>query len=185
MSILREKFKEVLFSVVPIVAIVIILSLTLVDIPGILLTRFVIGSMFVIVGLAIFLLGVDIGITPIGNFMGDKIAKSNKLWILILSGFFLGFVISVAEPDLHILAGQVAGVTGGALGKNTLVVVVSLGIAIMMATGLVRIVKNIKINHLLTIVYGIILILLKDSFVNDVLNKVNEKRNAIVQRFSR
>ncbi len=159
MSILREKFKEVLFSVVPIVAIVIILSLTLVDIPGILLTRFVIGSMFVIVGLAIFLLGVDIGITPIGNFMGDKIAKSNKLWILILSGFFLGFVISVAEPDLHILAGQVAGVTGGALGKNTLVVVVSLGIAIMMATGLVRIVKNIKINHLLTIVYGIILIL--------------------------
>ena len=156
---LKEKFKEVIFSVVPIVVIVIILSFTLVDIPSILMTRFIIGSTIVIIGLAIFLLGVDVGITPIGQLMGKSLAKSNNILILIFAGFFLGFVISVAEPDLHILAEQVASVTSGALAKPTLVIVVSLGIAIMMAIGLVRIVKNFKINYLFTIVYGVIFIL--------------------------
>ena len=159
MSILREKFLEVLYSVVPIVLIVIVLSFTLVDVPSFLMYRFLIGSTIVIIGLSIFLLGVDVGITPIGNLMGSKIVKMNKLWILAFAGFFLGFVISVAEPDLHILAKEVAEVTNGALGKNMLVVVVSLGVAALMGYGLVRIVKNIKLNITFSVVYGIILIL--------------------------
>ena len=84
---LKEKFKEVIFSVVPIVVIVIILSFTLVDIPSILMTRFIIGSTIVIIGLAIFLLGVDVGITPIGQLMGKSLAKSNNILILIFAGF--------------------------------------------------------------------------------------------------
>ncbi|NLC96544.1 MAG: DUF1538 domain-containing protein [Erysipelotrichaceae bacterium] len=159
MSILKEKFKEVLLSVVPIVIIVIFLGFTLVDIPGLLMSRFLVGSTLVILGLAIFLLGVDVGITPIGNLMGEKLAKSNRIWIIAIVGFFLGFVISVAEPDIHILADQVASVTNGALAKNTLVIVVSLGLALMMSLGLIRIVKSVKLNIVFTISYGIILLL--------------------------
>ncbi len=121
--------------------------------------RFVIGAVLIIIGLSIFLIGVDIGITPIGQSMGATIAKSNKLWIVMIAGLLLGFFISIAEPDLHILAGQVDSVTSGLITKSSLVVVVSIGIGVLIATGLVRIVYNIPLYKLLTVLYLIIFVL--------------------------
>ena len=109
--------------------------------------------------MTIFLIGVDIGITPIGNNMGGMLAKTNKLWFVVIAGLVLGFFISVAEPDLHILAGQVNSVSSGLISKGSIVVIVSIGIAIMLAVGLGRIVYNIPLYKLLTIIYGIIFML--------------------------
>lgn len=158
-NILYEKFKEVSFTVLPVTLLVVILSLTITPIDSILMYRFLLGALFIIVGMSIFLVGTDIGISPLGSLLGSKMAKSNKIAIVILSGILLGFIISVAEPDLHILASQVQDATGGATSKMSIVVIVSIGIAILLSTGLFRIVKNIKLNRLLTIIYGIILIL--------------------------
>ncbi|MDD4774524.1 MAG: DUF1538 domain-containing protein [Eubacteriales bacterium] len=159
MSLLAEKFKEVLYSVLPITAIVILLHFTLTPMATPIFVRFLIGAALVILGLTVFLAGVDTGITPIGQLMGSSMAKSNKILVVIAGGLLLGFVISIAEPDLHILADQVDTVTSGIIPKGIIVVAVSLGISVMMTIGLVRIIKNFPLNRLLTIIYIVIFIL--------------------------
>lgn len=159
MSVFLEKFKEVISSVLPITIIVLILNFTLTPLSTSLITRFIIGAILIIIGLTIFLVGVDKGITPIGNHMGSTITKTNKLWFVAIVGILLGFFISVAEPDLHILAGQVDAVTSGLISKGSIVIVVSIGIAIMLAIGLIRIVYNFPLYKLLIIIYGIIFVL--------------------------
>ncbi|UOQ48896.1 DUF1538 domain-containing protein [Gracilibacillus caseinilyticus] len=159
MNILWSKLLEVVYAVLPITIIVIILQFTLTSLDITLIIRFLIGAVLIIIGLSIFLLGVDIGITPIGTQLGKTIAKSNRLWIVILAGLCLGFIISIAEPDLHILAGQVEMVTSSAIAKLTLVIVVSVGIAVMLSIGLIRIVHNIPLFKILTIIYGAVFLL--------------------------
>ncbi|MEL7565935.1 MAG: DUF1538 domain-containing protein [Dehalobacterium sp.] len=156
MNILFEKFKEVIFSVLPITVIVLILHFTLTPLETPQLIRFLLGALFIIMGLSIFLVGVDKGITPIGNLMGSTLTKTNKIWIVGATGLILGFFISIAEPDLHILAGQVDFVTDGLIPKFTIVVIVSVGIAALLTLGLIRIVYNIPLYKLLTILYLIV-----------------------------
>ncbi len=158
LTILLEKFKEVLFSVLPITFIVLILHFTITPIDTYLLLRFLIGALLIIIGLAIFLFGVDLGITPIGTLMGKSLTKSNKIWIVAIGGLALGFFISIAEPDLHILSGQVAEVTSNLITKMSMVTVVSIGIGVLVAIGLLRVVFDKPLHILLTIVYGIIFI---------------------------
>jgi len=159
LNVLTEKFREVVFAVLPITIIVLILNFTITPMETDLFIRFIIGVIFIVIGLTIFLLGVDIGITPIGNHMGSKIAKTNKLLIVVLAGLILGFLVSVAEPDLHILANQVDEVSLGQISKLSILIVVSLGIALLLSLGLVRILYNIPLFKILTVLYGIILIL--------------------------
>lgn len=159
LNVLVSKLKEVLYSVLPITIIVMILNFTIAPLDLPLIVRFIVGAVLIIIGLSIFLFGVDIGITPIGNIMGSTIAKMNKLWILIIAGLILGFFISIAEPDLHILAGQVDFVTSGLISKESIVIIVSIGIATMLSLGLVRIVHNIPLYKVLTVLYSIIFIL--------------------------
>lgn len=156
LNALLEKIKEVLISVLPITLIVLIMSFTLTPMDGNLIVRFIIGAVFIVAGLAVFLLGVDLGITPIGNLMGSAITRSGKFIVVLLSGLALGFFISIAEPDLHILAGQVDGVTGGIISKLSIVVVVSVGIAVMLSLGLGRIVKGFPLYKMLTVLYLVI-----------------------------
>jgi hypothetical protein len=158
LQVLYSKLKEVVLAVVPIVAIVLILNFTIIPLEAVQLRSFLIGSVLIVIGLSVFLLGVDIGISPIGRYIGGTIVKKNILWILVSSGFILGFLISVAEPDLHILAGQVDLVTGGALPKLKLVVMVSFGIGAMLTLGLVRIVYNLSLKIMFVILYGIVLL---------------------------
>lgn len=153
---LADKLKEVLFSVLPITIIVLILHFTITPLELSVLFRFLIGALLVILGLTVFLLGVDIGITPVGSLMGSSLTKTNKIWIITIAGLILGFFISIAEPDLHILAGQVDSVTTGMIPKSGIVVIVSIGIAAMLSLGLIRIIYNIPLYKVLIILYFII-----------------------------
>ncbi|PXV86841.1 uncharacterized protein DUF1538 [Lachnotalea glycerini] len=159
MSVILSKMKEVFISILPITLLVIILNFTLTPIDSILMARFLIGAVLIVFGLTIFLIGVDIGVTPIGNTMGAMLAKTNKVGIVVAVGLILGFFITIAEPDLHILAGQVDSVTSGLISKVDIVLVVSLGIAVLLVLGFLRIVYNIALYKILTVLYGIILIL--------------------------
>lgn len=154
-----EKLKETLFSVAPIVAIVIVLSVTLVPLEGPLPGRFALGTALLVIGLAVFLLGVDIGLTPIGQLLGHTIGHSGKIAVVISATLALGLFISIAEPDLHIYATQVETVTGGMLGKMFLVVVVSLGIAVLLTIGMVRIIRSIPLKFILLASYVLVAIL--------------------------
>lgn len=156
---LLSKFKEVTVSVLPITIIVLILNFTITPIESDLIWRFLIGAVFIIVGLGIFLFGADLGIQPIGTLMGSTLTKTKKISIIILFGFVLGFFITIAEPDLQILAKQVNEVTSGAVSQAVLLIVVSLGVAVLLVIGLLRVVFNIALSKILTILYGIILLL--------------------------
>jgi len=159
LNLLQDKFKEVSLSVLPISIIVIILNFTLVPIESDMMIRFLIGSLLVILGLGIFLFGVDIGVTPIGNLMGETTAKSNNGVVVGALGFLLGFLITVAEPDLLILANQVNEASGGIISTYTILIVVSVGVGIMVALGLLRILFEKPLNKMYTIIYFIILLL--------------------------
>jgi len=159
LHVLSQKLKEVLYSVLPITLIVLLLNFLIIPLETSLLIRFLLGSLLIILGLAIFLFGVDICITPLGQLMGSALAKTNKIWIIGIGGLLLGFFICIAEPDLHVLAGQVEFVTSGLLSKLRIVVVVSIGIAVMIALGLIRIVYNLSLRTFFAIVYGLIFLL--------------------------
>lgn len=159
LKILIEKLQEMFQSVAPVSLLVLILHLTIVPLPGLMLGRFFIGAILIMIGLALFLFGVELGITPIGQYLGKTLASKNKLILIIIGGSVLGFLISIAEPDLQILAKQIDEVTSGAINSTTLIVAVSIGIGIMITVGLLRIVFNWALNRILTVSYGLILIL--------------------------
>lgn len=159
MDALKDKLKEVLTSVLPITAIVLILHFTVSPLEPSMLLAFLIGSVLVIIGLTIFLFGIDQGLEPIGHGIGNTMAHSKSLAVIITVCLVLGFFISYAEPDLHILAGQVDSVTSGQFGRTLMVFVVSVGIAVMMTLGMLRILRGVKLKYVFTAAYGLILIL--------------------------
>lgn len=156
---IKEKFKEVIATVLPISLLVVIMNFTLVPLDSDMFLRFLLGALFILVGLTIFLLGVDLGITPMGDSFGGASVKSGKLWVIAIMGLVLGFVISIAEPDLHILSEQVDAVTMGVITKSILVVLVSVGVALLISLGMVRIVEAFSLKKFLLITYAVILVL--------------------------
>lgn len=156
---LTQKLKEVTLAVLPITIMVLILNFTIAPIGAELMWKFIVGAIFIIIGLAIFLFGAEIGIQPIGSLMGSSLTKTRNIWIILIFGFILGFFINVAEPDLLVLARQVNQVTSGVLSQASIVIVVSIGIGLLVAVGLARIVFNTPLHKLLTFLYGIIFLL--------------------------
>lgn len=159
LNLLLEKFKEVVSSVIPITVIVLILHFTISPLETYQLLRFLIGSALIIVGLSIFLAGVDISITPMGGALGRALAKTHRVWKAGLGAALLGFLFTVAEPDLHILAEQVHSVTMGGISKGSILFIVSIGVALLLALGFIRILYNIPLYKVLTGLYLVILAL--------------------------
>lgn len=156
---LTGKFKEVLASVLPVTFIVVILHFTFSPLEPTMLYAFLIGSILVIIGLTIFLFGIDQGLGPIGQDIGSAITYTNSFAIIITVSLILGFFISYAEPDLHILASQVGSVTSGQFNKTLMVVAVSIGLGIMMTLGMLRILRSVRLKYVFSAAYGLIFIL--------------------------
>lgn len=159
MNVLLQKFKEVIIAVLPITIIVLILNFTAAPIGTELIWKFVIGALFIIFGLTIFLFGTEIGVQPIGQLMGSTLAKKRNVWLIVIFGFILGFLINAAEPDLQVLARQVGIVTGGDISQLSIIIAVSIGVGILVMMGMLRIIFGVALNRLLTILYMLILVL--------------------------
>ena len=147
---------EVLTSVLPITVMVLLLHFTLTPMEGPMIWRFLFGAALIMVGLTLFLIGVDIGVTPLGDHTGTALAKSNKLWIVLIAGVILGFFISIAEPGLLVLADQVGFVTSGQISSMSILMIVSIGLALMLALGFLRIFYNYPLYKMLMILYVLI-----------------------------
>lgn len=111
------------------------------------------------VGLILFLLGVNIGLLPVGEMIGSALSKTKKLSLIVGFGVVLGIVVTVAEPDVRVLSTQVDQVSGGAIPKSILILAVALGVGIFVGLAMLRIVFNFSIIYLLVIGYGLIFIL--------------------------
>lgn len=126
--------------------------------------NFFMGCIGVIFGLAVFLTGVDISISRIGSMMGEFLGRFKSIIAVIIFGIFIGFIISVAEPDLLILANEITSTVG--LSPQIIVMIISLGVGILISVGLFRIFKEIKISNLMLIIYSVIFILM--IFAEDI-----------------
>ena len=108
--VLAEKLKEAAASVLPVTAIVAVLCLALVRVDVGLMLSFLLGSGLLILGMGLFTLGAELSMSRIGNLIGAKMTKSRKLWFILAVSFLLGVAITMAEPDLQVLAQQVPSI---------------------------------------------------------------------------
>ncbi|WP_096440045.1 DUF1538 domain-containing protein [Alteribacter populi] len=159
MTNLFDQVKEVSFAILPMALLVIVLQYTIIGLPTEVFVHFLIGVLFVGFGLFLFLVGVHIGLLPIGELIGSTLPKIKKTWFIIGVGFFLGLVVTIAEPDVRVLAFQVDEVSKGAISNQLLVYTVALGVAIFVALAMIKMIYNISFVHLLVGGYGLIFLL--------------------------
>lgn len=159
MNILVSYLRDNSQAVVPIVIIVLLLNFTLVQLATHVVLRFLVGALTLIVGLSILLIGVEIGITPMGTRTGSGLVKTNKLWLFLLGGGLLGFFVSMAEPGLLVLVNQIEYVTAGGIKASTLLAWVPVGFAIMIALGFARVFLGLSIKAFFAVGYGLVLLL--------------------------
>ena len=132
-----EKIRESAISVLPIVVIVLVLCLTIAPVGTDLLLCFLIGTIFVIVGMGLFSLGAEASMTPIGNRIGMALTKTRNLPLILIVSFMLGFAVTIAEPDLQ----------------------VGIGVGFFLSVCMLRIVTGVKLRWLLIAFYGVVFIL--------------------------
>ncbi len=157
------KIKEALISVLPVALIVIFLNFTpLINLSSTELVIFIISSLLLIIGIGLFNLGADLAMTPMGEYVGSGLSKSKNLLILILVCFALGFFITVAEPDLSVLAKQVEKVLNGTM----LIIFVGLGVGLFLILGVLKIVFKRQLASMLMFFYMLLFAICSVVIIN-------------------
>lgn len=148
---LKEKISEAFNSVLPITIIILLLSIFIVPMPTGTILMFVVGAMLLIVGMGFFTLGADIAMMPMGEGIGIQLTKNANLIIVILITFLMGFVITIAEPDLQVLARQVPSIP-----NMVLILTVAIGVGTFLVIAVLRILFKIRLSVMLLIFYAIV-----------------------------
>ncbi|MHC1785591.1 MAG: DUF1538 domain-containing protein [Christensenellales bacterium] len=159
MSLLREKMREVAGSLLPVVALILLLCFTLVKPDGDVIWRFMIGAVLLFFGLAIFLSGIDLAMNPMGDHMAGAVATSRTALAAAALSFLLGFLVTVAEPDLLILGHQVEAASAGLINANLMVYMVSAGVGVLISLGTFRLLRGRSYRAFMAIAYAGILAL--------------------------
>ena len=151
---LLEKLKESLGAVLPIIGIVLVLCFSIAPIPNSVLMTFVVGAVLLIIGMMFFTLGAEMAMTPMGERIGTKLTNTRKISVVIVLCFILGFIITISEPDLQVLAEQVPSIP-----NYTLIIAVATGVGIFLVAAVLRMLFGIPLAHMLLVLYPIIFIL--------------------------
>ena len=158
-QILLEKLREATASVLPISLIVMLICFVLVPVDTGLMLSFVLATAMLILGMGLFTLGADMSMSRIGNYMGAKLTKSRNLPLILFVSFALGVAITVAEPDLQVLAGNVPEID-----TTVLILTVSVGVGFFLMLCMVRILFSISLKWLLL---GFYILIFVGAFVID------------------
>ncbi|MBQ7977249.1 MAG: DUF1538 domain-containing protein [Clostridia bacterium] len=149
-----SKLKEAVISILPIVCIVLLLGFTLVPMSWQTMVQFLIAAVLLVIGMSCFTLGADAAMLPIGQNIGSFLSKTHKIWLMLLVGFLMGVIITIAEPDLMVLANQVPGI-----GNWTLIIAVGIGVGLFMMFAVMRTLLKIPLHLILTLAYIAIFVL--------------------------
>ena len=150
---LWEKLKESALSVLPVTLIVLILNFTpLISLNDTESWTFFFCALALIVGMALFNLGADMAMTPMGEQVGSGLPKKGKVKLLLIVCFVMGVFVTIAEPDLTVLASQVAGVIDG----TTLLITIGVGVGLFLLLSVLRVVFRLSLSHLMTFFYLIL-----------------------------
>ncbi len=150
-----QKLKETFFSVAPVMLLVFILSVTAAPLGSRLLLEFLTGGVLVIIGLTLFLLGVDIGILPVGERSGAALTSKKNLPLLLSAAFVIGFIVTVAEPDVQVLVDQVRGIEPS-VSKRALIFAIAAGTGLFVMLGILRTILSIPLRVVLIISYVLV-----------------------------
>ena len=152
---LKDKIIESLTSILPIALIIIVLSMTFTPLGSGTFVLFMVGVVLLILGLGCFTLGADMSMLVIGEKIGSAMTHSRKIWLIALLSFVIGIIVTIAEPDLQILAEQVPAVAEKVpqLGNYLLIITVAVGVGIFLTVAMLRIVLRIRLSLLLIIFY--------------------------------
>lgn len=151
LAIFRKPMRESLTSVLPITAIVLLLCFTVTPVSNNAMMAFLVGSLLLIVGMGLFSLGSEMSMIPLGEAVGKEITRSKKVWIIVAISFLIGVIITVAEPDLQVLASQVP-----AIENNVIIWSVALGVGVFLVIALLRILLGIPLSYLLIGFYAVV-----------------------------
>ena len=151
---LKEKLKEALQAVLPIIGLVLLLSFAIAPISPSILLCFLIGGILLIAGIVFFTLGAELAMSPMGERVGTAMTQSKKLWVVVALSFLLGFIITISEPDLQVLAQQVPAVP-----NLTLILAVACGVGVFLVVALLRMLFSIALPPFLVCFYAVIFIL--------------------------
>ena len=153
-ELLMEKIRESLRATLPITAIVLVLAVTIAPLTPGTLVLFLFGALLLVVGMGLFTLGVDMSMIPMGDGIGVAISRAKKIAPPLLVCLILGIVVTVAEPDLQVLAEQLPTVP-----NLTLILAVALGVGVFLVLSQVRMLLHIPLSHTLVFFYVIVFIL--------------------------
>ena len=154
MKNLMKVLKESLQSVLPIFAIVLLLSISYAPLESGVLVMFLFGTLLLIVGMGFFTVGSGISMEPLGEGMGSTLAKIKNVKIPLIIAFVLGIIITIAEPDLTVLAEQVPSIP-----NLVLIIAVAVGVGLFLVVSMIRSRLGIKLNTLLLVFYGLVILL--------------------------
>lgn len=155
---LKEKWQEALQAVLPIICIVLILCFSIAPVSPSILLCFLMGAVLILAGMMFFTLGAEISMTPMGERVGSRLTGSRNLFLIVAISFLLGFIITISEPDLQVLAGQVPAVP-----SMILILSVACGVGVFLVIALLRMLFSIPLPPLLIAFY--ILIFLLSAFI--------------------
>ena len=153
-KLLAEKLQESINSILPITGIIALVCLAAVPIPSGLMLAFLVGGVLMILGMGLFSLGADLSMSRIGGHIGTAMTSSRKLWVILALSLLLGTAITLAEPDLQVLAGNVPGIS-----RKTLVLSVSAGVGLFLMLAMLRILLAVPLRSLLLLFYGAVFLL--------------------------
>ena len=152
---------ESLTSVLPIILIVLALGFTIAPVPNNAMMAFLLGGVLLIGGMGLFTLGSEMSMIPLGQAVGSEITRSKKVWIIVGISFLIGIIITVAEPDLQVLANQVP-----AIQNRVIIWSVAVGVGVFLVIALLRILLGIQLRWLLigfyVLVFGLAMFVLPD-----------------------
>ena len=159
---LKEKLTESLHAVLPIVCIVMVLCFSVAAVSSSILLCYLMGAVMIVLGLMFFTLGAETSMSPMGEKVGAAMTRTKTLWIIVPVSFILGFIITISEPDLQVLAQQVPSIPNAVI-----VLSVALGVGLFLVVALLRMLVGVPLSRVLvfcyTLVFGLA-IFVPDSF---------------------
>ncbi len=165
-----EYFKVVGLALTPIVGSFTLFQIFALKLPKIKFVKMIIGSIYTYLGLVLFLTGVNVGFLPAGSFIGASIGELDHNWILIPLGMIMGFSIVAAEPAVHVLNDEVEEMTAGAISKNSMLLSLSIGVAISVGLAMIQVLTGIDIFYIL--IPGYIIALALTFFVPKIFTAI-------------
>ena len=145
-----EKLEEALKAVLPIMVIVLLLSFTVAPLPASILLAFLFGGLMLIIGMTFFTLGAELAMEPMGEWLGGKITQTRNLWLILPFCFILGFMVTISEPDLQVLANQVLSIPNAVL-----IFSVAGGVGLFLVVALLRMLLGVPLRTLLVAFYAV------------------------------